>query len=337
MKISSEKKKAIRTYLLEKIEQGSPALSKAVADALSLDQSTVHTYINELVSEGVIERIRRGEYRLLSSRHSRTFSRSTGELNSDTYAFNTFLSPYLKEFPENVRSIWAYVFSEMMNNVIDHSQSEDVIVTISQNALNTTVSIQDNGVGIFEKIRDHFGYESLEDAICELFKGKLTTDLENHSGEGIYFSSRMMDEFAILSSRKVFAVNKYDESLLCEQAEDPSGGTLVAMKLSNASRRTPREVFDAFADVEGGFTRTAIPLKNLFDASPVSRSQAKRLTNRLDRFETVTLDFEGLEWMGQGFAHQLFVVFQKAHPEIKLEPVGMNESVARMYTHVTSE
>ncbi len=36
-------------------------------------------------------------------------------------------------------------------------------------------------------------------AVLELYKGKLTTNLKEHSGEGIFFSSRMLTEFAILS------------------------------------------------------------------------------------------------------------------------------------------
>ncbi len=48
------------------------------------------------------------------------------------------------------------------------------------------------------------------------------------------------------------------------------------------------------------------------------------------------LDFEGLEWMGQGFAHQIFVVFQNAHPDIVLTPVNMSDGVNKMYNHVVN-
>jgi hypothetical protein len=36
-------------------------------------------------------------------------------------------------------------------------------------------------------------------AITELSKGKLTTDSERHTGEGIFLSSRTVDDFTILS------------------------------------------------------------------------------------------------------------------------------------------
>jgi hypothetical protein len=111
-------------------------------------------------------------------------------------------------------------------------------------------------------------------------------------------------------------------------------GTAVYMSLSNHTRKRVRDVFDTFADVDGGFTKTIIAMRNYFDSSPVSRSQAKRLCNRLDRFKVVSLDFEGMEWMGQGFAHQVFVVFKNEHPEVNIKPINMNEDVRRMYNHV---
>lgn len=86
--------------------------------------------------------------------------------------------------------------------------------------------------------------------------------------------------------------------------------------------------------VDGGFTKTKIPMKNIFDTAPVSRSQAKRVCNRLEKFKEVIIDFEGVQWMGQGFAHQLFDIFAREHSDIKLVPINMNEDVTKMYNHV---
>lgn len=58
------------------------------------------------------------------------------------------------------------------------------------------------------------------------------------------------------------------------------------------------------------------------------------MCNRLDKFTEVELDFDAVNWMGQGFAHQSFVVFQNEHPEIRLIPVNMGKDVEAMYRHV---
>lgn len=336
MKFNEEKKQSIILYLLEKIERGDEGVSKSVSEVFSVNQNTIHTYINELVEKKIIKRIKRGQYELNSQEYTYTLNRSKGELNSDTYAYNKYLIKHIDYLAPNVKGIWSYTFSEMMNNVMDHSLAENVNLIIRQDYLNTTVFIADDGIGIFEKIKEHFHFDTLEDAISELFKGKLTTDCKNHSGEGIFFSSRMMDDFFIVSSGKIFTHNKYDDSRIIDLADSNTKGTCVVMSLSNYTHKKSVEVFDLYSNADGGFSKIKIPMKNVFDTSPVSRSQAKRVCNRLENFKEVLIDFEGIEWMGQGFAHQVFVVFANEHTDTKIIPVNMNEDVTKMYNHVIS-
>ena len=143
-----------------------------------------------------------------------------------------------------------------------------------------------------------------------------------------------MDDFFIVSSGRIFTNNKYDNSEMINFAAENNKGTCVIMSLSNFTNKKPQEVFDLYANVDGGFTKTKIPMKNIFDTSPVSRSQAKRVCNRLEKFKEVLIDFEDIQWMGQGFAHQVFVVFAKEHPDISLVPINMNEDITKMYNHV---
>ncbi|MBQ6372171.1 MAG: DUF4325 domain-containing protein [Oscillospiraceae bacterium] len=335
MRLPEERKNDIRLYLLEKIAQNKTGLTKAVAEEFGIDRSTVYRLISGLEQEGIISRLKRDEYELVTHEYVYLFSRKAGELDSDTFAYDTCLLPHIKDLPENIRDIWAYAFSEMTNNVMDHSTAEHMQVTVSQNHLDTKVIIIDDGIGIFRKIRDHFGLSSLDDAVQELFKGKLTTDAKSHSGEGIFFTSKLMDIFYIVSDGKVFTSNRYDAEMTFGLPE-VSRGTGVIMQLSNFTRKLSREVFDLYSDPDGGFTKTYIPLKNMFDSAPVSRSQAKRVCNRLSSFEEVEFDFDGISWMGQGFAHQIFVVFQNEHPDIRLIPKNMNADVEKMYRHVTA-
>jgi hypothetical protein len=66
----------------------------------------------------------------------------------------------------------------------------------------------------------------------------------------------------------------------------------------------------------------------------VARSQAKRLTLRFERFQTVVLDFAGVEEIGQAFADELFRVFHQAHPATTLSPVNMTTAVEMMFKRV---
>ena len=334
MRFNQSKKEIILSYILEKAGQGCKTLSKTVAENFEINQNTVHRYIDELIENGALIRKKRGEYQLMNVEKEFCLFRSEGDLRSDFAVYEQTLEPLVQSLSENVRSIWSYVFTEMINNAIDHSEAEGVVVTVRQNSLDTIVSIYDDGVGIFKKIRDHFGMESLEEALGELFKGKLTTDAKNHSGEGIFFSSKMVDDFYIFSDGNLFAKDRFEDTevFMAERKDRP--GTLVQMCLRNDSKKSCKEIFDQYSNVDGGFWKTKLPLKNFFSSAPVSRSQAKRLCNRLEQFEEVELDFEGLDWMGQGFAHQLFVVFSREFPQVKLLPIHMSESVEKMYKHV---
>jgi len=334
MRISKEKKEAAYNYILRKIDEGTSGIASYAAENLGINKSTVHRYLNELMAGGIIEKEAHDRYKLSLKTGNYYFDRSSGDLESDWTIYEKYVHPFVSDLADNVVNIWKYAVSEMTNNIIDHSCAEEVRVCVYRSALNTTVILSDNGVGIFNKLKEYYNYHSTEDAIQELFKGKLTTDPENHSGEGIFFSSRLMDDFFILSDGKVFSCNRFDVDRTEEYQNGFTCGTTVYMRLSNTSRKKAVDIFDAFADVDGGFTRTSIPVRNAFDSSPISRSQAKRLCERLDSFKEVTLDFSEVDWIGQGFAHQIFRVFASDHPDIKILPINMNEDVRKMYKHV---
>ena len=344
MSLSKEKRREIRQYLLEKIDQGQAAAVRKTAEAFGVTPATVYPYLDALEKDGVVRKIKRGTYELISQTRSVVLRRSAGELDSETAVFARYIEETLQDLPANVRGIWEYICGEMINNVIDHSGAEHLEIRITRNALRTGVCLKDDGVGIFAKIKAHFGFATMEETVGELFKGKLTTDAKHHSGEGIFFSSRLADRFMILSDGSVFTHERFAgdsfRALLRAadlEADFSAKGTTVYMVLANDSRKQAKDVFDVYADMDSGFTKTRIPLRNYFERSPVSRSQAKSLCARLEQFENVELDFEGLEWMGQGFAHELFAVFQNEHPDVKLIPVNMNDDVRKMYRHVTKE
>ncbi len=337
MKFSQEKKNAIIMYILEKISNGTEGISKVVSETFAISRNTVSIYLNELIEQGIIEKNQRDLYSLVKKEYRYELRRSEGHFDSDTYAYINCLEPQIEDLKENVKRIWSYSLSEMYNNVLDHSEAELLELVIQRDYLYTSVSLKDNGVGIFHKIKSHFGLPSMDEAICELFKGKLTTDSQNHSGEGIFFTSKLMDRFYIISGKKIFTTDKYEDEHIETSKNNITDGTLVFMSLSNFSNKNTFDVFDDYSNDEGSFIKTRIPLKNIFSDGPVSRSQANRVCNRLDKFKEVTIDFDGIAWMGQGFAHQMFVVYKNQHPEITFIPVNMNEAVTKMYNHVTSE
>ena len=52
------------------------------------------------------------------------------------------------------------------------------------------------------------------------------------------------------------------------------------------------------------------------------------------KFQVATLDFSGVESIGQGFTHELFIVFRRSCPDIDFECINMNEKVKNMILRV---
>ena len=60
------------------------------------------------------------------------------------------------------------------------------------------------------------------------------------------------------------------------------------------------------------------------------------MISRLDRFTEVVLDFQGLTQIGQAFADQVFRVFQKRHPQVRLTVFNATENVENMIKRAQS-
>jgi len=341
MSLSTKKREMIKHYILEQIDSGNNDFVKKAVEAYEITSTSVYRYIKEMVNTGLI--VKKGHsYSLISE--DKILLYDTDSIKDEMDILKKDLEPIYVDCPDNIVRIWRYCLSEMINNVLDHSESNRFTIICQKTYMSTMFLIADDGVGIFKKIKEFYHMSSLDDAISELFKGKLTTDKVNHSGEGIFFSSNAVDFFAAISDGKVFSRNRYEDVNIDTLKSELSGnrnvseimskGTIIVMKLSNHSSKTMKEVFDRFSDIENGFYKTIIPIKNIFDDYPVSRSQAKRLVRRCENFREVVLDFSEVDDLGQGFAHELFVVFGKAHPNIKLVPMNANEQVVKMIAHV---
>ena len=87
MKYTNNKKQTIVLYILEKISAKTPSLSKVVAETFDISTNTVHTYLKELLKDGIIEKAKRGEYSLVTTRNEYTFKRSAGELERDNLPY----------------------------------------------------------------------------------------------------------------------------------------------------------------------------------------------------------------------------------------------------------
>jgi len=221
----------------------------------------------------------------------------------------------------------------MLNNANDHSGGQFVTVLMRLYEGNLVVAVLDNGIGIFEKIAQAMDLPDRRLAILELSKGKFTTDPANHSGEGIFFTSRMFDQFQIEANGLHYDHDVRDKHDWLLEIDRPATGTIVYMSIPANSQRRAREVFDEYTTGDNfGFDKTVVPVRlaRIGNENLVSRSQAKRLVARFEGFKTVLLDFTGVDEIGQAFADEIFRVFANLHPAVALVEIHASPDVERM-------
>lgn len=341
MKFTEEVIQAIKTFILLNINKYPNTITQTTVDHFQISRPTVLKYLSELVSEGLIEKKgsnRYPNYRLFAEEIELTYKNI--ELEEDMI-WAKDVSKIIKGIDPNVKDICHYGFTEMVNNVIDHSGSKDLKIRIKQNYNEVTMYIFDTGIGIFKKIQQDLGLSDPKHSILELAKGKFTSDPDNHTGEGIFFTSRIFDSFCIMSHLLTYVGMGNKDGWMFEELEGEISGTVVAMRINKKSTTTIDKIFNEFADPDKipGFHRTVIPVELMQHEGEalLSRSQAKRLINRFDKFLEVVLDFKGVKQIGQAFADQIFRIFQREHPKVHLEAINTNESIKNMIKHIQNQ
>lgn len=329
---------AIRRFILDNVENHSPDIVTFTAKKFNITRQAAIKHVQRLVEQGsvVIAGGNTKKRRYLLHRLAQWEIVISLEVKpEEDQIWRNEIGPKLGELPDNVRAIWHYGFTEMLNNAIDHSGGKQVVIHITKKPATTELVLSDDGVGIFKKIQATFGLEDERHAVLELSKGKLTTDPQRHTGEGIFFTSRMFDAFHILSGNVFFShAHAKEEDWILENRE-LHAGTSVSMELINNTARTTKIVFDEYTSGDVyGFNKTVVPvclcLAQYGNELLISRSQAKRLLAHVDRFKVVVLDFDNVAAIGQAFADEVFRVFVKQHPQIEVVPVKTNEAVQQM-------
>lgn len=239
------------------------------------------------------------------------------------------LSASLPPMSPEAREIATYAVTEMVNNAIDHSDGSRVDVTVRRSGSELTFVVRDDGVGVFTRLCRTFGLPHAASAAAELTKGKRTSDPAHHSGEGIYFTSKAVDVFELAGDGIVWiADNRVGDHALGDSPV--TDGTQVTLRLPTHSERVLSTVFATFGH-DRQFSRSQ-PVVKLFEIGSefVSRSEAKRLLAGMDAFEVLTLDFNGVTAVGQGFVDEVFRVWPSEHRHVTIEPVNMGPAVQFM-------
>ncbi len=334
---NKERGEKIRHQIIRDVRNHPTDLTRHISTLFNITPQAVGRHVRILEDEERLMSTGRGKGKRLFlgdvRRHTKAYF-TADDLQEDRMWRRDF--EYIFDgIKKNVVEICYIGFTEMVNNAIDHSGSEAIDITVDRDKEDIYIAVSDIGEGIFRRIKRLCELEDDRHALFELTKGKLTTDPNNHTGLGIFFTSRAFDHFNIKSMGLRF---RHDEDFTFNFFEKvPLMDNLSTFVVMSISRNSSRNMKDVYAEYTGGpeeheFNRTVVPI-NMAEygaESLVSRSQAKRVLTNLDKFKHVALDFSGIDSVGQAFADEIFRVYTRNNPEIVLTPINMSNDVMKI-------
>ena len=340
----------IKKRVLDIIRTEKEIRAKRLEGRLNVSRQYLHRFLKELREEGKIAlfgRANRAMYVLAEKNALLAARKKIRKLHSflrnENLSEDVVLdaaqrdSGIFLDLNENILRIVNYAFTEMLNNAIEHSQSKETEILIMRDKVHIRFEIADSGVGIFHHIMAKRGLRNELEAIQDLLKGKQTTDPEHHTGEGIFFTSKVADAFTIKSSTKELTFNNLVDDVFVRDIKDRRG-TKVIFIIALDSRRNLQDVFSEYStnSYEFNKTRVAVRLYKM-ETLYISRSQARRIMTGLEKFKTVILDFAHIKSIGQGFADEVFRVWRLHNQGINVEAVNTNENIDFMITRALRE
>jgi len=336
---SGSTREVIRQY----IEERGSATGPELAEHLGVTRQAVSIHLRRLIDAGEI-------FKTGSTRAARYFPPQAAvparrlkrdlmlaNLDESVVYEDIAIALTLSRLPDNTESIVHYAFTEMLNNAIDHSMADQCTIEVRLDTTRLAFTVRDSGIGVFHSIADKFELQDEHAAMIELIKGKVTTQPEAHSGEGIFFVSKAADRFALRSHRLQIEWDRDRDDVFVSEPRFLKG-TLVEFQIRIDSRTRLEKVFAEFAPEEYDFQfqKTRVLVK-LLQREYVSRSEAKRLLHNLDKFSEIELDMRDVVSVGQGFADEIFRVFASTHPRILIRPINAGEALKAMIRHVSKK
>jgi predicted transcriptional regulator len=324
----------IQTYILHHIKQHPHDLVAVTMDAFHVTRTTVHRHLQHLIKAGAIIKIghtKQTVYYLTTDRNKQVRLKMSDAFD-EFDIFNQYVARDFSKLPKNVEGVLSYFITEILNNAKDHSLGSEVMMTTAWDKENIIITIADDGIGIFQKLKKAFHLSDIRESPLELSKGKITTDPQNHTGEGLFFSAKAADELTIAANNLVFYVNNIEKDWTLSSKKTPVG-TAITFKINQQAKQNLVNIFKRFQNNDTlTFEKTKIhvDLAQLLGEKLISRSQAKRIVRNLEKFSHITLDFKKVDSVGQGFVDEIFRVYQNQNPEKKIVYINANVDVEFM-------
>jgi len=334
----------LRQIILNLVEKQGEARASEVIKKTGFSRTYVNRFFQQLRDEGLLLLIGKANKARYIHADNQRYREEMNKIKAKKYLLinkgleeDDVLTQIKKQtgifekLESNVKEIVEYAFLEMVNNAIEHSHSNEIEIEIAKEGRICFFKVKDKGIGIFNNIKEKKNLPDDLSAIQELLKGKTTTLPNEHSGEGIFFTSKLADLFIIRSNTKKVIFSNIEEDLFIKDIKRAIKGTQIYFAIALKAETKLEKIFSQYADETYTFSKTKATIKIYKQkGANISRSQARRLVSGLHNFKNVELDFSEVETVGQAFADEVFRIWHTRYPQIDIVYTNANENIVFM-------
>ena len=220
----------------------------------------------------------------------------------------------------------------LLLNCWRHSEGRQASCQVSRVDDSIVITVQDDGLGIFERVMQEYRCLSKVEAIGELLKGARVFTSSPSAGLARLVWS--VDFATIEANQLRLSLMGRSRDWAISEGRSVRPGTSIALEI--------RE--DLLDGLERSIQSIVPPLGRVFlpvaafqqkaSGRILDRRDAKRLLRGVARHPELIVDFRFVETVAHSFVEYLFVDFRAMHPQSSLVPINLNSSIRSMINFV---
>ena len=325
----------IKKFILDNLSSHRRDIIHTAIQRFGVSRQAVLKHMHTLISENQVIAHGKTRDRFYELRTQLSFNKTINVDHnfSASKTIKKYVLPHLSKLPDNVAEIIKFSMGALFQNILDHSNSNELYFKLYFNHDCFHAIIRDNGKGLFGHISSTNNLGSINNAAIELVKSGVTTDKENHSGYELKAVMHLFDSFMIESNGMYLDYNHNDQSYISGESAQLQG-TRIHFKISPFSKRTCHEIFKKIFDIENKTLLLPINLLTISDGDQInSRDQAREILTNITDSKKIRLDFKNVNLISPAFADELVRKIKKTDPNIEIQWINSNETIDMMMSH----
>jgi len=311
----------IRKFILDNLSEHQKDIVRASIRKFGISRQGILRHLNSLIHDGKVAvhgKTKDRYYEIIPTIDFSKLIPISDSINENDIGVK-YIFPYLNQLPKNITTICEYGFSNAFNNILSHSNAHHATIGFKQTSQLIQITIQDDGIGCFENIKDVYGLSSNWQAVFNLVKGKTTVAPDQYLGESLFFILRLFDICKIQANGLCLTRKEGRPEWELNECDEKPGTKIMLFISSNSKKDFYSELDEYSVDMESHrFNRTILPITLLLKNGEklMSRSQAHDVLRGVNLFEEVCIDFQSIDFVSPTFIDEIFRVYALSNEQI---------------------